>query len=213
MYEEDRALVARMRAGDQRAFDEFVNASAPRLMAFVARRSALDTASLEDVVQCALIKAVRNLASYRCEAALFTWLTEICRHELVDVQRKAARRPKQLSLDESAATRLAVTQLRVPEHQEPAAALDAGMRAAAPACFPVATGRRTPPAARRLPRRGSEAYQARQRGLPGEAGVISRPASTGLTDLRCGGYSYQSLNQLGPSAIVDHSHPAAYGTR
>jgi RNA polymerase sigma-70 factor, ECF subfamily len=131
VYEEDRALVARMRAGDQRAFDEFVNASAPRLMAFVARRSALDVASLEDVVQCALIKAVRNLASYRCEAALFTWLTEICRHELVDVQRKAARRPRQLSLDESAATRLAVAELRVPEHQEPAATLDAAIRGAA----------------------------------------------------------------------------------
>ena len=131
MYEEDRALVARMRAGDQRAFDEFVNASAPRLMAFVARRSALDVASLEDVVQCALIKAVRNLATYRSEAALFTWLTEICRHELLDVQRKAARRPRQLSLDESAATRLAVAELRVPEHQEPAATLDAAIRGAA----------------------------------------------------------------------------------
>jgi RNA polymerase sigma-70 factor, ECF subfamily len=131
VYEEDRALVARMRAGDQRAFDEFVNASAPRLMAFVARRSALDAASLEDVVQSALIKAIRNLASYRCEAALFTWLTEICRHELVDVQRKAARRPRQLSLDESAATRLAVAELRVPEHQEPAATLDAAIRGAA----------------------------------------------------------------------------------
>jgi RNA polymerase sigma-70 factor (ECF subfamily) len=130
VYEEDRALVARMRAGDQRAFDEFVNASAPRLMAFVARRSALDVASLEDVVQCALIKAVRNLATYRSEAALFTWLTEICRHELLDVQRKAARRPRQLSLDESAATRLAVAELRVPEHQEPAATLDAAIRGA-----------------------------------------------------------------------------------
>lgn len=131
MYEEDRALVVRMRAGDQRAFDEFVNASAPRLMAFVARRSALDAASLEDVVQSALIKAVRNLASYRGEAALFTWLTEICRHELVDVQRKAARRPRQLSLDESAATRLAVAELRMPEHQEPAATLEAAIRGAA----------------------------------------------------------------------------------
>ena len=131
MYEEDRALVARMRAGDQRAFDEFVNSSAPRLTAFVARRSALDAASLEDVVQSALIKAVRNLASYRGEAALFTWLTEICRHELIDVQRKAARRPAQLSLDESAATRLAVAELRVPENQEPAATLEAATRGAA----------------------------------------------------------------------------------
>jgi RNA polymerase sigma-70 factor, ECF subfamily len=131
VYEADRALVARMRAGDQRAFEEFVNASAPRLTAFAARRSSLDAASLEDVVQNTLIKAVRNLASYRSEAALFTWLTEICRHELVDVQRKAARRPTQVSLDETAATRLAVAALRAPEHQEPAATLEATARAAA----------------------------------------------------------------------------------
>src|SRR3977135_1544332 len=89
VYEADRALVARMRAGDQRAFDEFFSASAPRLVAFAARRSALDSASLEDIVQNTLIKAARNLASYRGEAALFTWLTQICRHELADGHRKA----------------------------------------------------------------------------------------------------------------------------
>lgn len=123
MYETDRALVARMRAGDQRAFDEFYNASAPRLVAFAARRSALDSASLEDIVQNTLIKAVRNLASYRGEAALFTWLTQICRHELADVHRKADRRPAHLSLDEMTTTPL-VAQLLAPEHQGPGAELD-----------------------------------------------------------------------------------------
>ena len=125
MYEVDRALVARMRAGDQRAFDEFFNASAPRLVAFAARRSSLDSASLEDIVQGSLIKAVRNLDSYRGEAALFTWLTEICRHELADAHRKAARRPAHVSLDEVGATRHVVARLRVPEHQEPVAELGA----------------------------------------------------------------------------------------
>ncbi len=123
MYEADRALVTRMRAGEQAAFDEFFNAAAPRLMAFVARRSRMDPASLEDVVQCALIKAVRNLASYRGEAALLTWLTEICRHELADVHRKSARRPAHLSLDESDSNVHAEPRLRVPEHQEPLAEL------------------------------------------------------------------------------------------
>jgi RNA polymerase sigma-70 factor (ECF subfamily) len=123
VYETDRALVARMRAGDQRAFDEFYNASAPRLVAFAARRSALDSASLEDIVQNTLIKAVRNLASYRGEAALFTWLTQICRHELADVHRKADRRPAHLSLDEMTTTPL-VAQLLAPEHQGPGAELD-----------------------------------------------------------------------------------------
>jgi RNA polymerase sigma-70 factor (ECF subfamily) len=134
MYESDRALVARMGAGDQRAFDEFFRSSAPRLAAFAARRSGLDAASVEDVVQSTLIKAIRNLASYRGEAALITWLTEICRHELADVYRKAARRPDHASLDEvnSASAQLGVpAQLRVPAQHEPTAQVDTEMRRSA----------------------------------------------------------------------------------
>jgi RNA polymerase sigma-70 factor (ECF subfamily) len=130
MYESDRALVARMGAGDQRAFDEFFHSSAPRLAAFAARRSGLDAASVEDVVQNTMVKAIRNLASYRGEAALFTWLTEICRHELADMYRKAARRPVHDSLDEpNAASRHA--QLRVPAQHEPPAQIDTDMRRSA----------------------------------------------------------------------------------
>ena len=121
MYEADRVLVSRMRAGEQRAFDEFFNASASRLAAFVSRRSGLDPASVEDIVQNTLIKAVRNLASYRGEAALFTWVTEICRHELADARRKAARRPAHDSLDEPDVVAFPMPQLWVPEHREPAA--------------------------------------------------------------------------------------------
>ena len=128
MYEADRELVSRMLAGDQRAFDAFFGANAQRLAAFAARRSALDPASLEDVVQNALIKAIRNLATYRGEASLRTWLSEICRHELASVSRKMARRPAHVSLFESGATQQAVTQLRAPEHLEPAAQLDSELR-------------------------------------------------------------------------------------
>ena len=123
MYEADLQLVARMLAGEQRAFDAFFDASAQRLAAFAARRSGLDGASLEDVVQNALIKAVRNLASYRGEAALFTWLCEICRHELADIIRNSGRRPVHVSLFEPSA-RAAVSQLRAPGHLEPAARLE-----------------------------------------------------------------------------------------
>jgi RNA polymerase sigma-70 factor, ECF subfamily len=125
VYEADRALVARMRAGDQRAFDEFFKDSAPRLIAFVARRTALDPATLEDIVQSALIKAVRHLASYRGEAALFTWLTEICRNELADEHRKAKRRPVVISLDEPEAAHRWEEVLRAPDAQEPVSQLQA----------------------------------------------------------------------------------------
>lgn len=128
VYEEDRKLVARMRAGDQRAFDAFFHAHARRLAAFAARRCGLDAADIEDVVQNSLIKAVRSLASFRGEAAVFTWLCEICRHELADLHRKAARRPVHDSLDAIPFVRDAVLQLQTPSDQEPSAALEAAAR-------------------------------------------------------------------------------------
>lgn len=99
MHEGDLQLVARMLAGEQRAFDAFFASYAGRLHAFVARRAGLDAASVEDVVQNSLIKAMRGLSSYRGDAALFTWLSEIARNELADVRRRAARRPAHHSLD------------------------------------------------------------------------------------------------------------------
>ena len=130
MYEPDLQLVARMLAGDKRAFDEFFDGNAQRLAAFAARRSGLDEASLEDVVQNTLIKAIHNLPSYRGEAALFTWLSGICRHELSDVHRKVARRPTHVSLYETGALQVEISRLRAPEHEEPVAELDTAQRRA-----------------------------------------------------------------------------------
>lgn len=129
VYEADLDLVSRMLAGDQRAFDAFFDACAQRLAAFASRRSGLDGASLEDVVQNSLIKAVRHLASYRGESALFTWLCEICRHELANVSRKSTRRPAHVSLFEAGA-RAAVAELPAPGHLEPLAQLESTQRRA-----------------------------------------------------------------------------------
>jgi RNA polymerase sigma-70 factor, ECF subfamily len=90
---EELELIGRMRAGNQQAFDQFFKAYAARLAGFAARRSALDGSALEDVVQLTMINAMRNLASFRGESALFTWLCQICRNQLVDARRKAARQP------------------------------------------------------------------------------------------------------------------------
>jgi len=131
VYESDRALVAGMVAGQRRAFDEFFRMNAPRLAAFVMRRSALDSASVEDIVQNSLIKAMRNLTTFRGEASLFTWLTQICRHELADASRKAARRPGHDSLDEPEVALRASQHLRTPAHLEPEAQLEAEVQRAA----------------------------------------------------------------------------------
>ena len=108
-----------MRAGEQSAFDAFFAAYAERLAAFVARRSSLDPAGVEDIVQTSLIKAIRHLKSFRGEAALFTWLCEICRHELASLHRKTARQPIHESADGDGATRDALLQLRAPSDCEP----------------------------------------------------------------------------------------------
>lgn len=95
-------LVARMRRGDERAFHQFFDAYASRLGAFVSRRSSLDAAGIEEVVQMTLINAIRGLATFRGGSALFTWLCQICRNVLADVRRKTAARPRTQSLDEMA---------------------------------------------------------------------------------------------------------------
>jgi RNA polymerase sigma-70 factor (ECF subfamily) len=114
-----------MQNGDQRAFTEFFEGHVQRLAAFAARRTGIDAAGIDDIVQNTLIKAVRNLAGYRGEAALSTWLAGICRHEIADTYRSAARRPGLRSLDSEADAHRAVLQLRIPAHREPVAEVDA----------------------------------------------------------------------------------------
>jgi RNA polymerase sigma-70 factor, ECF subfamily len=117
--EADRRLVERMRAGEQSAFDAFFEAYAPRVAAFVSRRSSLDPAGIEDMVQASLIKAIRNLDSFRGEASLFTWLCAICRHELASLHRKLGRQPIHESADGDSETRDRLLELRVPADLEP----------------------------------------------------------------------------------------------
>ena len=97
---DEQDLIIRMRRGEQRAFDQFFDAYAARLGAFAARRSALDSAGLEDVVQMTMINAMRGLAAFRGGSSLFTWLCQICRNHLADARRKAARQPAMKSLEE-----------------------------------------------------------------------------------------------------------------
>jgi RNA polymerase sigma-70 factor (ECF subfamily) len=96
---DEQDLVNRMRRGEQRAFDQFFDAFAARLGSFAARRSALDAAAIEDVVQVTMINAMRGLASFRGGSTLFTWLCQICRNQLADARRKEARQPPVQSLE------------------------------------------------------------------------------------------------------------------
>jgi len=113
-----------MLAGDARAFDAFFASYARRLAAFAARRTAFPAASIEDLVQTTLIKAIRSLGSFRGEAALFTWLCEICRNELINMQRKAARRPEHEDIDELAESEETLLELRASEDSDPLCVLE-----------------------------------------------------------------------------------------
>jgi RNA polymerase sigma-70 factor, ECF subfamily len=117
--EDDRRLVARMLAGERSAFDGFFAAYAQRLAAFVSRRSTLDRARVEDMVQTTLIKAIRNLDSFRGDAALFTWLCTICRHELASARRKQGRQPIHESIDTAGLARDLLIELPAPAESEP----------------------------------------------------------------------------------------------
>ena len=124
MHEEDRDLVARMLAGDERAFDAFFNANVERLAAFAARRSRLPAPVIDDIVQTTLIKAMRSLGRFRGASALFTWLCEICRHEIVNVHRKSARQPGEENLDQLVEAPEVVLELRAPVEDEPSSVLE-----------------------------------------------------------------------------------------
>lgn len=87
----ERELVQRMLGGDEVAFNEFFADYFPRLFRFAVLRLR-DEDAAEDLVQNALISAVRHLGSWRGEATLFTWLCTICRREISAWEQRTSRR-------------------------------------------------------------------------------------------------------------------------
>src|SRR5688572_18366720 len=108
-----------MLRGEQRAFDEFFDSYAARIAAFASRRSSLDAAAMEDVVQLTMINAMRSLATFRGGSSLFTWLCQICRNQLIDDRRKAGRQPKSQSLDDMTKHRPGAEILELVDYRDP----------------------------------------------------------------------------------------------
>jgi RNA polymerase sigma-70 factor, ECF subfamily len=88
----DRQLVQQMRDGDERAFDRFFREFLPRIYRFVLPRVGQDSSIAEEVCQDVLARAMRNIGTYRGEAALFTWLCQMARNEIIDYWRRRHRR-------------------------------------------------------------------------------------------------------------------------
>ena len=96
----DRGLVRRMLAGDERAFDEFFEGYFPGLYRFAMTRLNHNEDAAEEVAQATICKAITKLATYRGEAALFTWLCTFCRHEISAYYKRNKMRARHVDLIE-----------------------------------------------------------------------------------------------------------------
>ena len=92
----DRKLAARVAQGDRAAFAEFIDLYGSRIQA-LARRYATTHADAEDLIQEIFLDLYRNIASFRGESALSTWVYRVAlNHCLKHCQR---RRPELQPLD------------------------------------------------------------------------------------------------------------------
>lgn len=110
-----------MLAGDEAAFRHFFETYFPRVYRFALPRLAGDVEATKEVVQASLTKAIRSLASYRSDAALFTWLCQICRSQIVDYLRANKRFSDRIVLiDDTPELRAALESVEAPAEDEPA---------------------------------------------------------------------------------------------
>ncbi len=80
--DDERALVARLRAGEEAAFEELFDGSFQALYRFALRRVGGDGELAKEVAQAVFCTAFAKLDGFRGEAPLFTWLCAICRSEI-----------------------------------------------------------------------------------------------------------------------------------
>ncbi|WP_246182873.1 RNA polymerase sigma factor [Mycolicibacterium grossiae] len=83
---DDRGLAAAARAGDVEAFEELVRRHGPSLYRF-ARRMMRDGDAVNDVVQETFVAAWRQIATFRGDSGVRTWLFTICSRKVVDSHR------------------------------------------------------------------------------------------------------------------------------
>ncbi len=97
---DDRLHAKRLLAGDARAFDGFFDDNYARVYRFALSRLGGDEDAAEEIAQSTMTRAVRKLATYRAESAMFTWLCAICRNEMSDWLKKRGRRREHVVLTE-----------------------------------------------------------------------------------------------------------------
>ena len=120
LADEDRQLVKRLLAGEERAFNEFFDGYFARLYRFALTRTGRDEETARDVAQETMIRAIHNLGSYRGEAALFTWLCQICRSRLSEHYSKSMREAARfVPIEDDPDVRAALEVLQAAAEDEP----------------------------------------------------------------------------------------------
>lgn len=76
----DIELAQALMAGDEKVFNQFFTDYYPRLYRFILSRNNQDHDMADDFTQQALCKAIDKMATFRGEAALFTWICQIARN-------------------------------------------------------------------------------------------------------------------------------------
>jgi RNA polymerase sigma-70 factor, ECF subfamily len=97
-HTDDALLLARLRIGDETAYEELVRAETKHLLA-VARRMLRNEEDAHDAVQQAFLSAFRALPNFNGQSRLSTWLHRIVVNEALMRLRKRGRRQEE-SLDD-----------------------------------------------------------------------------------------------------------------
>lgn len=119
-YSNDASLIAAMLKGDEAAFRAFFETYFPRVYRFALPRLGNDVEACKEVVQSTLIKAMRALAGFRGDAALFSWLCQICRRQIADYLRANKRHSQNVVLiDDTPGLREALEAIAAPAADEP----------------------------------------------------------------------------------------------
>jgi len=109
-----------MLAGEERAFNAFFNEFFPRVYRFVLPRLGGDADAAKEVVQATLVKAMRNLQGFRGDAALFSWVCQIGRHQIADYLRARKRYANRVvPIEDSPDLLAALESVAAPESDEP----------------------------------------------------------------------------------------------
>lgn len=115
----DLDLARRLRAGEESAFDAFFAEYFPRVYRFARVRLGGDEDAAEEVAQTTLIKALAKVDTYRGEAALFTWVCSLCRHEIDRWFERTGRTAYVLLADDTSETRAVLDAIAALSRDDP----------------------------------------------------------------------------------------------